>query len=425
MDGSHPTPIAVPPPPPPAAGMKVLVVDDSAAQRRMMGVMLDRMGLSVVTAAGPLEALDLCRGPEGAQIGMVVSDWQMPGMDGPDFCRAFRAIAGDRYAYFILITAGGEKAGGLEAGADDYVQRPVDFAELRARVRAGLRMLAMQEKLLHRNHEVATTLHDLQVLQDLLSQDLVEARKLQRSFLPAATGTYGGSPLATRLITQGQVGGDLVGHFALPDDRLALYSFDVSGHGVASALMTGRLAGLYSTWKPRHNIVFPDPGAAPDPPEVVVARTNEFMLRSLGSDIYVTVALAYVDLATGVVEFCQAGHPHPMIRRADGAVALVGEGGPPVGLVEGMGFERTTCTLAPGDSLLLYSDGLTECTDTWGDMLEEEGLVDVVRGAGPDPVAALDHIETGLRDFTGIAGFDDDVSMVYFTFRPDGSRPDR
>ena len=407
---------APPPPPPPAVALRVLVVDDSAAQRRLMAAVLTRMGLNVIQASCPREALWLCTTGAEGPVGMIISDWQMPDMDGPDLCRALREIGGDRYIYFILMTAGEHRSGGLDAGADDYLKRPVDMAELRARVRAGLRMLAMQESLLHRNHEVATTLHDLQAIQDATNRDLVEARRLQQSYLPPERAAYPGARLRLRLITQGSVGGDLMGYADLGDGRVALYSIDVSGHGIASAMLTGRLSGIFRAWNPAHSILFSGPGGAVAPPEAVISKVNEIMLDRLDTDLYFTIALAYLDLATGALEFCQAGHPHPIVRRVDGTVEVVGEGGPPVGLLPGAPFERCHARLAPGDALVLYSDGLTECEDTWGDMLEEAGLVGIVGPAGADPETAVDAIVAGVEAFAGIADFDDDVSILHLVY---------
>ena len=147
-----------------------------------------------------------------------------------------------------------------------------------------------------------------------------------------------------------------------------------------------------------------------------MARLNDLVLTDMDTELYFTVVLAYVDLASGAVDLCQAGHPHPLIRRADGRVESAGDGGPPVGLLEQATFERSHARLAPGDALLLYSDGLTECVDTWGEMLEEEGLVEILERAGGDPEAGVDTIAAGLQDFAGIARFEDDVSMLYFLF---------
>ncbi|MGB3406475.1 MAG: SpoIIE family protein phosphatase [Jannaschia sp.] len=414
-------------PPPTIEAMRpcVLIVDDSAAQRQLLSVVLRRNKLEVLTAANAEDALRLCAGPDGSRIRIVVSDWQMPGMNGPDFCRAFRALRGDDFAYFILLTSRTDthaKTLGLEAGADDFVTRPVDMGELRARIDTGRRILHMHEVLLHRNHEVQTALQDLQTLQEGINRDLAEARKLQRAFLPAPYHRIDGSEVSLRLLTCQQIGGDLVGYFPISDQEIALYSIDVSGHGIASALMTGRLAELFSPRAAQRNIAFPRLGGAADPPHRVMERLNTFMLQDLKSDIYFTAVLAYVNLRDGKVRFCQAGHPHPMVRRVNGQVERLGNGGSPVGLLEGAEFDLTEAVLRPGDLFMCYSDGLTECFDTWGDMLAEEGLMDLVARENGDTEKVAAGIEAGLIDHAGIQGFDDDISMVLLRFDTDDVR---
>lgn len=404
-------------PPPPRARLRALVVDDSSAERQLLTALLTRMGLDVVTAPDAGQALFMCMMEDGADIRLIVSDWQMPGMDGPDFCRCFRKLARRDYAYIILLTSETDRsamARGLEAGADDFVTRPVNLSELKARINTGRRILDMQEALQHRNHEVRTTLNDLQAMQDATDRDLCEARKLQRAFLPESHHRMGTSELSLRLITSGQIGGDLVGHFPISEHEIALYSVDVSGHGIASALLTGRLAGLFSWTSRRTNIAFRDDGRGVRDPDEVMSRLNGVMLREMASDIYFTAVLAYADTRSGRVRFCQAGHPHPLVRRGSGRIDRLGAGGPPVGLLPDMRFDCVETMLAPGDAFLAYSDGLTECADTWGDMLEEEGLMALLETIPPGTEAAVTAIEAALRDHSGINGFEDDISMLLY-----------
>ncbi|SFJ79738.1 PP2C family protein-serine/threonine phosphatase [Jannaschia pohangensis] len=406
-------------PPRPQQQIRALVVDDSAAQRQLISAVLLRMGFDVVALPDPGQALHYCMTEEGAQVQIILSDWQMPVMDGPDFCKAFRSMVRDDYVYFILMTSETDrcaKARALEAGADDFVTRPIDIAELRARLLTGRRILDMQEDLQHRNHEVKTTLDDLMRINAEMSRDLDEARKLQRAFIPDSTWRIGRSELSLQLVTSGQIGGDLVGYFPISDTEIGLYSIDVSGHGVASALLTGRLAGLFSFSSRRSNIAFLDNGRDVHSPEEVMSRLNEFMLREMDSDIYFTAVLAYVDLRSGHLTFSQAGHPHPLVRRADGSVERIGRGGPPVGLLPEAEFDCITIRLNPGDAFLAYSDGMTECTDTWGDMLEEEGLMDLLAGIPEDTEAAVASLEQAVNAHSGINDFEDDISMLLFRF---------
>jgi sigma-B regulation protein RsbU (phosphoserine phosphatase) len=413
-----------PSPPSPSirtAPYRVLVVDDSAAQRRLISAVLRRTGMEVVTAASAEQALQICTGPEGDRIRIIISDWQMPGMSGPELCAAFRKLPRASFTYFILMTSHTEtrtKTAGLIAGADDFLTRPIDLSELHARIAAGRRILDMQEELEHRNHEIQKSLSDLQAMKELVDRDLDEARKLQRSFLPGETRRVGRSDLSLRLLPCQQIGGDLVGWFDLSETEVALYSVDVSGHGIASALMTGRLAGLFKDTDVGRSIAFSGPVGPADPPEEVMRRLNDLLIRHFNTDIYFTAVLAYIDLITGHMRMCRAGHPHLLIRRAHGRVERVGAEGFPVGMLPDLSYEGETAQLHPGDLVFAYSDGLTESMDTWGDMLEEEGLIRLLAAARPNATGAIDDIEAGLRAHAGIQGFDDDVSMVAMLFHP-------
>jgi sigma-B regulation protein RsbU (phosphoserine phosphatase) len=401
-------------------GAKVLVVDDSRAQRHLMSSTLTRAGYRVITAASAEEALEVCADPE---IRLIVSDWGMPGMDGPEFCAALRDM--DRpYTYFILITSKSDRkeiARGLDAGADDFVTRPINWHELKSRIRAGERIVEMQEQLREKTRVVEATLSELRAINVAMERDLAEARKLQMSLMPPAFRETDAVDIASRLLTCGQVGGDLVGSFPVSETKLGLYSIDVSGHGVASALMTGRLSGLFSATEPHRNVAFstrPGGRMVADAPEKVVARLNELMLDDLDTDIYFTCILAYLDLETGELELCQAGHPHPLLLASDGNIAALGGGGPPVGLISGLPFEKTIATLNPGDRLFLFSDGCSECTNPADEMLGEEGLAALIQGHTNTALRdILTGIEVDLRGFTDGREFEDDVSMIFVEYK--------
>ncbi|MES2144264.1 MAG: SpoIIE family protein phosphatase [Pseudomonadota bacterium] len=403
-----------------AAKPHVLVVDDSKAQRRMLALQLARWGYLVTEAASGEEALAAC---QGAAFDIVLSDWMMTGMTGVDLCRAFRALPREGYGYFILLTSKSEKAeiaSGLEAGADDFLTKPVSADELRARLRAGERILGMQAELVEKNRLVGSTLSELQKLYDSLDRDLIEARKLQQNLVRDRQRDFGKGRAAILMRPSGHVGGDLAGCFAINARRVALYSVDVSGHGVASAMMTVRLAGLLSAAAPEQNIAlttgregFRDAW----PPEMVAVRFNRMMIEELQVDQYFTMVYAEVDLVTGRGSLVQGGHPHPVILRANGAVERLGAGGLPIGLVAGATYDRIEFRLDRGDRLLLVSDGITECPGPKGQDLGEEGLEALLRrNAGMDSPALLESIPWELAAFSGLDEFPDDVSGVIFDY---------
>lgn len=398
----------------PDALPRVLVVDDSKAQRRMMALQLARWGYSVTEAASGEEALALVAKDD---FGLILSDWMMPGMTGLEFCRAYRALPREFYGYFILLTSKTEKtevADGLENGADDFLSKPVSFDELRARLRAGQRILSMQAELVAKNRMVGAALGQLQKIYDSLDRDLVEARKLQQTLVRDRFRDHGAAQVSLMLRPSGHVGGDLVGSFPIDSRRLAVYSVDVSGHGVASAMMTARLAGLLSGSSPDQNIALrqmPDGSRGAYSPEEVAARLNRVMIEDIQVDQYFTMVYAEVDLTTGVARMVQAGHPYPVILAGAGATRVLGDGGLPIGLIEGAEYGLIEFQLTPGDRLVVISDGVTECTGPGGDELGTEGLLRLLGKNRPlQSGALLEALIWDLCSFAGHDEFSDDVS---------------
>ena len=399
----------------------VLVVDDSRAQRKVLAMQLQRWGYSVVEAGSGEEALRLCATTE---FELVLSDWMMPGMSGLDFCRRFKALPREGYGYFILLTSKSEKAevaDGLEVGADDFLSKPVSYDELRARLRAGERILGMQRELVQKNRLIGATLDELQKLYDSLDRDLIEARKLQDGLMRDRFRDYGGGTVSLLLKPSGHVGGDLVGSFSIDANRLGLFSVDVSGHGVASAMMTARLAGLLSGGSPDQNIalrVGPQGRRDAFPPALVADRLNRLMLEDLQVDQYFTLAYAEMDMSTGRFALTQAGHPHPMVLRREGGVECLGDGGLPIGLLEPASYGQIQGELRCGDRLILVSDGMTECPDPMGNELGSDGLRRLL--ADNAGLASADLMEALIWDLAAHAGgqdFPDDISALIFDYR--------
>jgi phosphoserine phosphatase RsbU/P len=398
----------------------VLVVDDSRAQRRILAVQLTRWGYRVTEAASGEEALAAC---QTTAFDIILSDWMMTGMTGVELCRAFRDLPREDYGYFILLTSKSEKAeiaSGLEAGADDFLTKPVGSDELRARLRAGERILGMQTELVATNRLICSTLSELQKLYDSLDRDLIEARKLQQTLVRDRQRDFGRGKTAMLVRPSGHVGGDLVGCFEIDSHRIAIFSVDVSGHGVASAMMTVRLAGLLSAASPDQNIALTsdDLGrkTALSPAEVA-ARLNRMMIEEMQVEQYFTLVYAEIDLMTGQGTLVQAGHPHPVIMRAKGAIHKLGQGGLPIGLIASADYDVTPFQLFAGDRLLLVSDGVTECPGPDGNDFGEDGLETLlIRNAALDSVSLLEIIPWDLAHFSGGDEFPDDVSGIIFDY---------
>ena len=408
-----------------AARRRVLVVDDSRLARRILISHLAKLDLEVIEAESGEEALAIQR-ERPAEI--VLSDWMMPGMSGLELCQALREGTGGEegggYVYFILLTSKGEKAEvaeGLRIGADDFLTKPVDGAELGARIGAGERILAMQRELRETNRKRGEALAQVQALHAAIERDLEQARRLQHALVRRWQEDFGSAEITLCLRSSGHVGGDLVGFFRTSATRVGLYGIDVSGHGITSALMSARLAGYLATGDRRQNVALAERNTLRCgglPPALVAERLNELTLEEMETETYFTLLYAELDLASGAVGFAQAGHPPPLVLRAGGGIEFVGGGGLPVGLIEGAGWDSHEARLGPGDRMLIYSDGVTECEAPSGVMLEEEGLARLAaRRAGLAGRPFLEALLDDLGAFAGGRDFADDVSMALVEYR--------
>lgn len=394
----------------------VLIVGESRVQRRLLSKLVVRAGYRVAEASSAEAALTLCR---QAPPDLVVSDWLMPGLDGLALCRALRDLATGRYIYFILMTSRSEKAEvaqGIDGGADDLLTKPVDPAELRARLAAGERILRMERAL-------GDTLAELRAAQAALDADLEQARKIQRSLVPERTHRFGASEVNLLFQPCGQVGGDLVGAFSPGQGMLGLYAIDVSGHGITSALMAARVSGYLSGEFLDQNLAVRrrfERFFALRPPAEVACLLNDRLAADKGVEEYFTMAYATIDLRSGRVRLVQAGHPHPLILRAQGGCEFLGDGGLPVGLVPGASFEEVETRLAPGDRLLLHSDGFTEAQLPGGGMLGEAGLRRLAERVAPTGSGRdfLDDLLWELRRAMGAGvAAEDDLSAALLDYR--------
>lgn len=396
-----------------------MVVDDSRMQRHILTLQLQQAGYRVLVAASGNEALALC---QEVMPDIILSDWMMPGMTGIELCRAFRQLPRDRHGYFILLTSLTDKrdaALGLESGADDYLAKPVSREELLARLRAGERLIAVEERLHERNRALDAAVQDLRAAQEAIERDLVEARRLQQGLVRDRYRRFGGTDVSLLLRPAGHVGGDLVGVFPINARRIGVYGMDVSGHGVTAALMTARVAGYLSGTSPDHNVALQQTELGlydARAPADLAAHLNELVIEEVETDCYFTLIYADIDVTNGQVSMVQAGHPHPILQRANGAVEVIGNGGLPIGLVEGARYEEVSFVLRPGDRLFMGSDGITEAEDTLGRMLGTEGLAAILRTNAPlRGVALLESLTWSISTYVG-GPWADDISAAFVEF---------
>jgi len=159
--------------------VRILIAEDDAVSRRLLEATLKRWGYDVVVAEDGTGAWEVLQQEDAPRLAIL--DWVMPGLDGPQICRAVRGLRGQRYIYLLLLTAKSDKADlvkGLEAGADDFLSKPFDAQELRARLRAGMRILELQETLrVQATRDALTGLWNRAATLDFLHRELSRASR--------------------------------------------------------------------------------------------------------------------------------------------------------------------------------------------------------------------------------------------------------
>ncbi len=396
-----------------------LIVDDSVSQRTTLRLLLRKWNFDTLEASSGEEALEICK---NSPVDFVICDWIMQGMTGPALCTAIRDLEMEQYTYLILLTSKSEKgdiAQGLDSGADDFLSKPMDPQELKARLQTGQRIISMQEDMVEKNRRISEAFDRLNLLYKRIDDDLRSASRMQQALIPQRQTRCGPVNIGVLYQSSGHVGGDLVGFFEVAENRVAIYAIDVAGHGVSSALMTARLSNLFSGQHLEENIGIrrlPNGEFSARNPANIAAELNDRLQDDADTDLYFTMLYADVNLDTGKVVLCQAGHPNPALIRRSGEVEFPGEGGLPIGLVPDMSYDTISITMKPGDRLLMFSDGITECENAAGEMMEEEGLMAILeKNPNLGEAALLDEIVKEMVTFTGHDQFTDDVSALLFT----------
>ncbi len=149
--------------------MRILIAEDDVVSRRLLETTLTKWGYEVISTTDGIQALDALSQPDAPSLAIL--DWMMPGLDGAEVCRRARSLGTDRLLYIILLTAKGRKEDivqGLTAGADDYIIKPFDRSELKARINVGERILRLQAELASRVKELELALANVKLLQGLL-----------------------------------------------------------------------------------------------------------------------------------------------------------------------------------------------------------------------------------------------------------------
>jgi len=370
----------------------VLIVDDDRFVRKIMTKSLEDVGYRLETAENGAEAIQVLNDfvPD-----VIISDWMMPEMDGIEFCQWVRGNSKLKDSYFILLTAKDrveDKTHGLDIGADDYVTKPFQGAELVARVRSGLRLRKVQK--------------ELTAAYKTLDDEFRVVANLQRSFLPAPVEKFGDYQFASHYSPSSRAGGDYYDFIRLTDMHLGILVADVSGHGAAASVVMAITRVVMRAYVQQ----LLSPGGA-------FSIVNDVLAEHVPTDQFETGFYGILNLRTHKFRYSSAGHNPPLFRRAStGEVTeLENVGGIPLKIMEHQRYEEAEVSIEPGDQILLYTDGVTEAFNPEHEMFGEGRLRDVVRGFGDLlPKTLIDETMRQVREFVREEPFHDDMTMVSF-----------
>lgn len=356
---------------------EILIVDDKPANLRLLTQILTEHGYQVRAMTSGARALEsaLVTPPD-----LILLDIRMPEMDGFAVCTALKAQAQTRDIPIIFISALDsveDKLAAFRLGGVDYVTKPFQPEEVLARVKTHLALRGLQRRLQESNRRYR--------------RELALAGQIQASFLPQVLPTLPGWQLATRLIPSRETSGDFFDVVALPEGRWGLLIADVADKGVGAALFMALCWGLIRTYLAR----------TPSAPARVFEAVNRRLLRDTTAGEFVTVFLGVLDTATGRLTYANAGHCPALLASAGRAPVRLRNTGAPLGILENLTWEQHDRQLHPGDTLLLYTDGISEAQSATGQFFCIEGLEAVMQASPGESAAGL--LERVLRTVNAFA----------------------
>ncbi len=384
--------------------MRVLLVEKDQQTRQMLSSYLLEWGYDCVEAKDGLEAWGIYSRDQGKTIDIVLSGWVLPGMDGPGLCEKIRGFEHGQYTYIILCTHKRDTRDvveGLGAGADEYIIKPFEKVVLKVRLEAGRRLLRLERSLSATNNR--------------LKRGLEQAASTLISMLPTEQQIGDNLEIDWLFRPSAFVGGDLFNIFALDDKRVSFYSIDVSGHGVPSALYAMVIGNSLVPARPISTVNHSSNGkqyAWNASPTRVASTLNKRYPMEITSEFYFTLFYGVLDLAESTMRWVRAGHPPPIFIN-NGSSTLLEQGDPPIGMFPDWEFTEHKTEFHKGDRLFLYSDGITEASNSDSQMFGAQRLASLLSNSSKQPLGdVIQNADRAILTHHGDNQFNDDLSML-------------
>jgi sigma-B regulation protein RsbU (phosphoserine phosphatase) len=375
---------------------QILVVDDDAISRKILAQLLASAGHDCRECEDGAKALQLIHAKPPS---LLLLDFDMPGLNGAEVLRRLRSDPDPAVAQIpaIMLTGHGSEESEvscLQAGADDFVTKPINAAVLRARIETQLRLRSMRRQLERQNDELEEWRRNLE-------RDLAAARLTQQSLIPQKPPPLPGWQVATCYRPVIQVGGDIYGWLPMKDSRILFWIADGTGHGAAAALLTTLAKLLFHHGSVEH-----------DAPATVMERVNSDFRSIFGARSFMTAMCVALDPASGHASVVGAGHPPLLVIRDNGATESIASIAPPLGLIERPEFTETVIGFEAGDAFLLYTDGLFGSAKGERRRLTPQRLEKMLDHSAPSAEALLKEILTQVAPDNAGDALPDDMAAL-------------
>jgi len=375
---------------------QILVVDDDAISRKILAQLLASAGHDCRECEDGAKALQLIHAKPPS---LLLLDFDMPGLNGAEVLRRLRSDADPAVAQIpaIMLTGHGSEESEvscLQAGADDFVTKPINAAVLLARIETQLRLRSMRRQLERQNDELEEWRRNLE-------RDLAAARLTQQSLIPQKPPPLPGWQVATCYRPVIQVGGDIYGWLPMKDSRILFWIADGTGHGAAAALLTTLAKLLFHHGSVEH-----------DAPAAVMERVNSDFRSIFGARSFMTAMCVALDPASGHASVVGAGHPPLLVIRDNGATESIASIAPPLGLIEHPEFTETVIGFEAGDAFLLYTDGLFGSAKDERRRLTPQRLEKMLDHSAPSAEALLKGILTQVAPDNARDALPDDIAAL-------------
>ncbi|MEG3849465.1 SpoIIE family protein phosphatase [Microcoleus sp. herbarium19] len=375
---------------------QILVIDDDTAVQELLRRTLKKQGYEVTVASNGEDGVAQAQKLRPA---LIICDWIMPRLTGIDVCRRVKADPDLSTTQFFLLTSLGsiaDRVKGLDAGADDFISKPIELNELQARVRAGLRL-----------HQLS---RDLKIAKQNLEAELAEAAEYVQSLLPdPMTEPFS---IEAKFIPSRQLGGDCFDYNWLDADYLAIYLLDVAGHGLRAALPSVAVLNLLRS-RTLPNIDYYKPS------DVLRALNTTFQM-SYQNDKYFTIWYGVYNRISRQLVYASAGHPPAvLISQSPASTAKIQRlktPGMPVGMFPDAPYVDNCCDVEDLSTLYIFSDGVYEIHQPDGNIWGLDPFIDLLAAYNGATADQLELVLNYIQKLNAKAVFDDDWSLLKVNF---------